>query len=97
NITVISVRHPADVAVFTDAAQVNTFQAPASPSHPMLEECYYVSVNPREATVHFRHQQRANVVFFDGHVARETPQPNSIDPAWPQQYVGRLREECLRP
>src|SRR2546425_9551782 len=29
-------------SLLADAAQVNTWQAPASPSNPMLEEWYYV-------------------------------------------------------
>ena len=32
--------HPSSTAVFADSAQVNTWQAPASPDHPMLEEWY---------------------------------------------------------
>jgi prepilin-type processing-associated H-X9-DG protein len=37
----------------------------------MLEEFYYVSTNRNEATAHFRHAQKASVVFCDGHVAME--------------------------
>ncbi len=88
--------NPADLVVFADAAQVNDFQSPASPANPMLEEFYYVSTNAFERTAHFRHQQTANAVFADGHVARETPLPGSIDSRLPDQWVGRLRPECLR-
>ncbi len=87
---------PSEIVALADAAQVNTFLAPASRSHPMLEEFYYVSTKATEATAHFRHQQTANAVFCDGHVAQEGPLPGSIDQAWPQQWVGRLRPECLR-
>ena len=62
------VKRTSITALFADAAQVNTFQGDASPENPLLEEFYYVSTNPSEATAHFRHAQRANVVFCDGHV-----------------------------
>jgi prepilin-type processing-associated H-X9-DG protein/prepilin-type N-terminal cleavage/methylation domain-containing protein len=84
----------ADLILFADAAQVNTFQPPASPAHPMLEEFYYVNEN--EATAHFRHQRMANAVFCDGHVAGEKPLPGSIDARLPAEFVGRLRPESLR-
>ena len=83
----------AEIGVFADAAQVNTFQAPASPDHPMLEEFYYVSTN--EPTAHFRHARSASVVFFDGHVGVEKPVEGSIDKRMPHQVVGRLHAEIL--
>ena len=88
---------PVDLAVLADAAQVNTFQPPASPEHPMLEEFYYVSTNRNEATAHFRHAQRANAVFADGHIATEKMSPGSLDQNLPAQSVGRLRAEILIP
>jgi len=84
---------PADTAVFADAAQVNTFQPPASPANPLLEEFYYV--HELEKTAHFRHQQTATVVFGDGHVDRERAVPDSYDMNMPAQRVGRLKSECL--
>jgi len=83
----------ADTVVFADAAQVNTFQAPASPSNPLLEEFYYV--HELEKTAHFRHNKTANAVFGDGHVERERAVPDSYDLNMPEQRVGRLRRECL--
>ena len=94
-VNVGKIRRPAETAGFADAAQVNTFQAPASPEHPMLEEFYYVSTNRNEATAHFRHAQKAGVVFCDGHVATEEAVEGSIDGRLPNQYVGRLRPEIL--
>ena len=85
----------AELALFADAAQVNTFQAPASPENPMLEEFYYLSTN--EPTVHFRHQGTANVAFGDGHVGAEKPERGSIDLRLPAQAVGRLRSSILTP
>jgi len=84
---------PSDIVLFADAAQVNTFQAPASPSNPLLEEFYYV--NAMEATAHFRHHRSANAVFCDGHVDREIPKPNSIDQRLSAACVGRLQADCL--
>ncbi len=88
------VKHP-DAAVFlADSAQVNTFQAPASADHPMLEEFYYV--NESEATAHFRHHSQANVAFCDGHVGAERPAPGGLDRRLPGETIGRLRSEILR-
>jgi prepilin-type N-terminal cleavage/methylation domain-containing protein/prepilin-type processing-associated H-X9-DG protein len=86
---------PSDTTLLADAAQVNTFQPPASPENPMLEEFYYVSTNRSEATAHFRHAQKASVVFCDGHVAMEKMETGSLDQNLPGQFVGRLRIEIL--
>lgn len=85
---------PVETVLFADAAQVNTFQPPASPSNPLLEEFYYV--HELEKTAHFRHQATATVVFGDGHVDRERVVPDSYDMNMPEQRVGRLRVECLK-
>ncbi len=95
-IRISSVTHPSETVLFADAAQVNTFQPPASPSNPMLEEFYYISTNTTEATAHFRHGRKANVIFCDGHVSAESPAPDSLDSRLPGQFVGRLRPEILR-
>lgn len=86
---------PADTALLADAAQVNNFQSPASPENPMLEEWYYLDASSIYPNGHFRHGQRANVAFCDGHVASERMVPNSLDPKLPAQFVGRLRPEIL--
>jgi prepilin-type processing-associated H-X9-DG protein/prepilin-type N-terminal cleavage/methylation domain-containing protein len=88
------VARPSDTALFADAAQVNTFQAPASPDNPLLEEFYYIT--DTEPTVHFRHQRRANVLYCDGHVDVERPVPGSVDDRLPSETVGRLPTESLR-
>jgi prepilin-type N-terminal cleavage/methylation domain-containing protein/prepilin-type processing-associated H-X9-DG protein len=87
---VTQVTHHGRVGLFADSAQVNTFQAPASPERPMLEEFYYF--NQSERTVHFRHEQRANVVFLDGHVDSEKMAIDSQDERLPQANVGQLRD-----
>ena len=95
------IKRPTDIALFADAAQVNDFLAPASPENPMLEEFFYLD-NPTNYPSpfyyphgHFRHSQKANVVFCDGHVGQEKFLPGSIDPKLPGQLVGRLRPELL--
>ena len=87
--------HSTETALFADAAQINDFQAPASPSNPMLEEWYYVDTNASYPNGHFRHNQKANVVFCDGHVSLEMPVAGSIDQRLPNQYVGRFRPQIL--
>ena len=89
------VRVSADTVLLADSAQVNDFQAPASPSHPMIEEFFYVSTFPFEATAHFRHQRQANALFLDGHVDREAPVAGSIDARLPDRYIGRLNPQRL--
>ena len=95
------IKQPTGSALFGDAAQVNDFQAPASPDNPMLEEWYYLD-NPTNYSSanyyphgHFRHAQRANVVFCDGHVSTEQVVPGSLDRRLPSQFVGCLRPEIL--
>ena len=83
----------AGTVLFGDAAQVNTFQAPASSTNPMLEEFYYL--NSSEPTAHFRHSNRANVVFCDGHTGWENPVEGSFDSRLPAAKVGRIRGELL--
>lgn len=94
-VNVTKVCCPAGLAMLADAAQVNTFQAPASLDHPMLEEFYYVSTN--EPTVHFRHGGWANAVFCDGHIAGAKPAANSLDGRLAGEIIGRLPLELLNP
>jgi prepilin-type N-terminal cleavage/methylation domain-containing protein/prepilin-type processing-associated H-X9-DG protein len=84
-----------ELAFFADAAQVNTFQRPASKDNPLLEEWYYVDANTAIPNGHFRHGKKANVVFCDGHVASEEPVENSWDKNLPGALTGRLRSEIL--
>ena len=85
---------PGGTVFLADAAQVNTFQSPASPDNPMLEEFYYV--NDRERTAHFRHGKKAIVAFCDGHVGQTTFETGSIDDRMANHWVGRLPGELLR-
>lgn len=92
---------PAETALYADAAEVNDFQSPASPAHPMFEEWYYLDLQTNYSNPHnypngqFRHSQKANVTFADGHVALEKPVPGSFDKRLPNQFIGQLRPEIL--
>lgn len=90
-----SVAHPSELALFADAAQVNTFQAPATPERPMLEEFYYI--NATEPTAHFRHSASALTSFCDGHVAAQKMEPGTLDERIPTANVGRLPSRLLLP
>ena len=88
---------PTATVLLADAAQVNTFQAPASPDNPMLEEFYYVSYDTTQPNGHFRHRQRANVLFCDAHVSPEQMVDGTLDARLPNENVGLLRQEILVP
>lgn len=90
-----SLTRPAGTALLADAAQVNDFQAPASPSNPLLEEWYYLDTSVDQPNGHFRHSAAANALFCDGHVAREQPVTGSIDARLPNEMVGRYRAVIL--
>jgi prepilin-type processing-associated H-X9-DG protein len=91
----------AGLALLADAAQVNTFEPPASPRNPMFEEWYYVDFEGTNTSPQpngqFRHQQRANVVFCDQHVAPCQMLPGSLDPRLPAQNIGWLPPQILTP
>ena len=88
-----SLASPSTTAFLADAAQVNTFQAPASKANPMIEEFYYV--NSREKTTHFRHSEKGCVVFVDGSVSLNGFAEGSIDDWMPDQWIGRLPSTML--
>lgn len=89
------IKQPTEMALFADAAQVNDFQAPASHNNPMLEEWYYVDNSVDYPNGHFRHAQKANVTFCDGHVAVESMLSGSLDQRLPNQFVARFRPQIL--
>ena len=93
-----TIRDASGTALFADAAQVNDFLPPASPTRPMLEEFFYVDAGPGSyPNGHFRHSQRANVAFLDGHVDAESAVPGSIDSKLLSAWVGRLPAAILKP
>ena len=93
---------PSATVLFGDAAQVNDFEPPASRSNPMLEEFYYLDVQTNYNSAlyypngHFRHAQRANALFCDGHAAPELMVPGSLDHRLPSQYVGSFSATSLQ-
>ena len=96
NINII--KRPTETAIFGDAAQVDdflTYNGQSLRNSPMLEEFYYVDTNTSYPNGHFRHSQRANVTFCDGHVGMETMVPGSLDPRLPNQCTGRFRTDIL--
>jgi len=87
--------HPASTVLFADAAQVDPF------STGNFQEWYYVDLETNYSSPnnypngHFRHAQKANVTFADGHVDLEKPVAGSLDPKLPGQFIGQLRPEIL--
>jgi prepilin-type N-terminal cleavage/methylation domain-containing protein/prepilin-type processing-associated H-X9-DG protein len=88
---------PSALALLADAAQVNTFEAPASVKNPMFEEWYYINDDPAQPNGQFRHDQRANAVFCDGHTARQAMVPGTLDQRLPNQEIGWLAAAILTP
>ncbi len=82
------IAEPTRIACFTDTAQVNNFQAPASSTNPMIEEWYYF--DDGVPYVQFRHNDRANVLLADGHVESLPMSPGTLDTRLPQLKIGRL-------
>jgi prepilin-type processing-associated H-X9-DG protein len=89
--------HPSALALLADSAQVNTFEAPASVNHPMFEEWYYLNQDTSEPNGQFRHEQRANAAFCDGHIERENMVSGTLDQRLPGQIIGWLPSSILNP
>jgi len=83
-----AVKNPVRCVLFGDCAQINTFQAPASPSNPMLEEFYIINESFR--TIHFRHNGLANILFVDGHVEAMQPFVGTELQILPGELLGRI-------
>lgn len=88
---------PTTTALFADAASVDNFLQTAAE----LKEWYYLDLQTNYASAnnypnsHFRHAQKANVTFADGHVEMEPMVAGSCDRHLPNQSVGQLRPEIL--
>jgi prepilin-type processing-associated H-X9-DG protein len=76
------------IILFADCGQVNTFQPPASSANPMMEEFY--EIDQTSKTIHFRHNNHANVLFVDGHVEIWAPYPGTEDRRVKDELFGRL-------
>lgn len=92
------VTYPSQMIVFATCAQVNNFQAPASPTNPMIEEFY--EVNDTQITAHFRHGRSALAAFLDGSVrplSMDTDMvPGSQDMRIPSANIGRFNTSDVR-
>jgi len=86
--SLMRIDRPSQVALFATCAQVNTFQAPASPSNPLIEEFY--AFDEREKTVHFRFGNHALVAFCDGRIERMPMEPGTRDENMPEADIGRI-------
>lgn len=82
------IEKPSEVVVFATAAQVNTFQRPASPSNPMLEEFY--GLDKQYSTVHFRHHGQAMVAYASGAAALVPMDESTRVQTMPDANVGRF-------
>jgi len=91
----LSFAHPGKVPVFATCAQVNTFQAPASPKHPMAEEFYYFDTT--EKTVHFRIGGNALVGYADGSAGYLPMMPGTLDARLPAANIGQLDPALITP
>jgi prepilin-type processing-associated H-X9-DG protein len=76
------------VILFADCGQVNTFQPPATSGNPMMEEFY--EIDSSSATIHFRHNNHANLLFVDGHVESWKPYPGTEDRRVANELFGRV-------
>jgi prepilin-type N-terminal cleavage/methylation domain-containing protein len=90
-------QHPEKTVVFATAAQVNTFQKPASPRRPMIEEFYGFDDDPGKIpSVHFRHNGHAMVAYATGAAGLVPMDEATRDARAPEANVGRLPAEVLR-
>jgi prepilin-type N-terminal cleavage/methylation domain-containing protein len=85
-----SLSSPSRVLIFGTCAQINTFQGPASPQNPMIEEFYLIEDSFR--TVHFRFGggEKALFVLADGHVGALPPFLPEMDLRLPSARIGRI-------
>jgi type II secretory pathway pseudopilin PulG len=90
-------KHPEKTVVFATAAQVNTFQKPASPRNPMIEEFYgFDDDRGKIPSVHFRHNGHAMVAYATGSAGLIPMNEAAKDRRAPEANVGRLASEVLR-
>ena len=90
-------RRPEKTVVFATAAQVNTFQKPASGRNPMIEEFYgFDDDRGKIPSVHFRHNGHAMVAYATGSVDLVPMDAATADRRAHDANVGRLPPEILR-
>jgi prepilin-type N-terminal cleavage/methylation domain-containing protein/prepilin-type processing-associated H-X9-DG protein len=97
SVNVSRIKSPTETALFADSASADNFLQPQTE----LKEWYYLDLQTNYSSAnnypnaHFRHSQKANVTFADGHVGMEKMVPGSLDRHLPNQNVGQLRPEIL--
>jgi prepilin-type N-terminal cleavage/methylation domain-containing protein/prepilin-type processing-associated H-X9-DG protein len=93
----LQVTHPSQLIVFATCAQVNTFELPASPGNPMIEDFYMV--DNTQVTAHFRHGNQALAAFLDGSVQSLSMatdmQPGTQDMRMPSANIGRFKDTYM--
>lgn len=88
---------PHKIVVFATAAQVNTFQKPANPRKPMIEEFYgFDDDRGKIPSVHFRHNGQAMVAYAGGSAGLVPLDETTKDRRAPEANVGRLPADLLR-
>jgi len=93
------VQRPSDTIVLADAVQAVDYLAPATKNNPMLIEFTHIEVVSNWTSSyyypygHFRHSQRGNASFVDGHVSSEKMWAGSLDTKLPNAFVGQFRPE----
>ncbi len=88
---------PSQTVVFATAAQVNTFQKPASGRNPMIEEFYgFDDDTGKIPSVHFRHNGHAMVAYASGSAGLLPMDASTRDQRAPEADVGRLAADHLR-
>jgi general secretion pathway protein G len=98
-VNVNRIKHPTETTLFADSASVDNFE---NKPYIWLKEWWYLVLQTNYSSLnnypngHFRHSQKANVTFADGHVGLETMVPGSLDRHLPNQNVGQLRPEILK-
>ena len=95
----LQVLAPSQMIVFATCAQVNTFESPATPANPMIEEFYMIS--DTQTTAHFRHGGgQALAAFLDGSVRSlsmdDDMLPGSLDMRIPSANIGRFKTSYVR-
>ena len=89
--------NPGKTVVFATAAQVNTFQKPASVRNPMIEEFYgFDDDRGKIPSVHFRHNGHAMVAYATGSAGLVKLDDATKDRRAPEARVGRLPADLLR-
>lgn len=88
---------PEKTVVFATAAQVNTFQKPATPRRPMIEEFYgFDDDRGKIPSVHFRHNGQAMVAYATGSAGFIKLEESTADRRAPEAKIGRLPAAVLR-